>query len=158
MKRGATFLENSLLKARSLFELTGKPVISDDSGLCVKGLDDAPGIYSARYGSPEGGPDLESHERNSFLLSNMKHLKGAAAREAVFVCCMTAILDDYRVYTIQETMEGHITDEPAGCGGFGYDPVFFLEQYGKTVAELGDGEKNKISHRGRAAERLADYL
>ena len=155
---GTTFLENSMLKAQTLFDLTGKPVIADDSGLCVEGLDGGPGIYSARYGSPSGGPDLESPERNRFLLDNMKHLSGPEERKAFFVCCMTAIIDEYRVYTVQETMKGFIADEPYGKGGFGYDPVFFLPQYGKTVAELPDDEKNKISHRGRAAVKLAGLL
>jgi XTP/dITP diphosphohydrolase len=155
---GSTFLENSVLKARTLFELTGKPVIADDSGLCVAGLKGAPGIYSARYGSPEGGPDLESSERNSFLLKNMMHLRGAENREAVFVCCMSAFIDSYRVYTVQETIKGYITEEPYGAGGFGYDPVFYLPEYGKTVAELSDSEKNKISHRGRAAAILGRLL
>ena len=151
---GSTFLENSMLKARTLFDLTGKPVIADDSGLCVDGLDGAPGIYSSRYGSAEGGSELESPKRNAYLLSNMNHLKGAEQRTAAFVCCMSAIIDEYRMYTVQERMSGYIADEPFGAGGFGYDPVFFLPQYGKTVAELDDGEKNRISHRGQAAARL----
>ncbi len=155
---GSTFLENSMLKARTLYELTGKPVIADDSGLCVKGLDGEPGIYSARYGSPEGGPDLESPERNAFLLKNMEGLIGAEQRAATFVCCMSAIINDYRIYTVQETMEGYIAEKPYGAGGFGYDPVFFLPEYNKTVAELPEGEKNKISHRGRAARQLEKLL
>ena len=155
---GKTFLENSMLKARTLYELTGKPVIADDSGLCVEALNDGPGIYSARYGSPEGGPDLESSERNAFLLKNLSGFKGAEQRKAFFVCCMTAIIDEYRVYTVQETMNGSIAEIPYGQGGFGYDPVFFLAEYGKTVAELPENEKNRISHRGRAAERLERLL
>ena len=150
---GSTFLENSMLKAQTLFKLTGKPVIADDSGLCVDGLDGAPGIYSSRYGS-NGGPELESPERNNYLLSNMKALKGAEKRSAAFVCCMSAIIDEYRCYSVQERMRGYITDEPFGAGGFGYDPVFFLPQYNKTVAELSDAEKNAVSHRGQAAARL----
>lgn len=155
---GATFAENSLLKAQTLYKLTGRPVIADDSGLCIEALGGAPGIYSARYGSPEGGPDLESGERNSFLLENLKEFSGPAQRKATFVCCMTAILGDYRIYSVQETMEGRITDVPYGKGGFGYDPVFFLPEKGMTVAELPENEKNKISHRGRAAEKLGRLL
>ncbi len=155
---GSTFLENSILKARTLFELTGQPVIADDSGLCVDGLGGAPGIFSARYGSPADGPDLDSPERNRYLLQNMNHLDGPEARKATFVCCMTAILDEYRVYTVQETMDGYITDKPYGQGGFGYDPVFFLAEHNKTVAELSDREKNTISHRGRAAAALGMLL
>ena len=152
---GETFLENSMLKARTLYSLARKPVIADDSGLCVAGLGGAPGIYSARYGSAEGGPELESGERNNFLLSNMKALTGPEERKAFFVCCMTAILDDYRIYTVQETMNGFIAVEPYGEGGFGYDPVFFLPERGMTVAQLPENEKNMISHRARAASRLA---
>jgi len=155
---GSTFLENSMLKAETLYRIAGKPVIADDSGLCVKGLDGAPGIYSARYGSPENGPDIESQERNTYLLENMAKLSGAAERSATFVCCMSAIINDYRVYTVQETMEGYIADVPYGAGGFGYDPVFYLPKYSKTVAELSDTEKNRISHRGRAAAKLGLLL
>lgn len=154
---GTTFLANSLLKAETLFEIAGRPVIADDSGLCVDGLEGEPGIYSARYGSG-GGPELSSGERNNFLLGRMKHLTTPGERSAHFVCCMSLIIDEYRVYTIQESVDGSITFEPAGCGGFGYDPVFFLPDYGMTVAEIGEDEKNKISHRGRAASRLAKLL
>ncbi|MDC7226863.1 MAG: RdgB/HAM1 family non-canonical purine NTP pyrophosphatase [Spirochaetales bacterium] len=155
---GKTFLENSVLKAQTLFSLAGKPVIADDSGLCVEGLEGAPGIFSARFGSPEHGPDLESPERNTFLLKSMSGVRGPEERTATFVCCMSAILDQYRIYTVQETMKGYIADEPYGKGGFGYDPVFFLPGEGKTVAELSDAEKNLISHRGRAAMRLNNLL
>ncbi|MBI9106623.1 MAG: RdgB/HAM1 family non-canonical purine NTP pyrophosphatase [Spirochaetales bacterium] len=155
---GTTFQANSLLKAETLYKLTGKPVIADDSGLCVESLGGAPGIFSARYGSSAGEPELESGERNRLLLENMKGFRGAAERKAVFVCCMTAILDDYRIYSVQETMEGYIADEPFGAGGFGYDPVFYLPEKKMTVAELPDTEKNRISHRGRAAARLGSLL
>ena len=155
---GSTFLENSLLKARTLYELTGRPVIADDSGLCVNALDGAPGIFSARYGSAGKGEDLEISERNAFLLDNMVQYTDPADRTAFFVCCMSAIIDDYRVYTVQERVEGRITTSPFGEGGFGYDPIFFLPGHNMTVAELPDEEKNKVSHRGRAAARLAILL
>ena len=155
---GSTFLENSMLKARTLFEISGKPVIADDSGLCVAGLDGAPGIYSARYGSKDGEPDLSSEERNRLLLHNMADLKTDDQRAAFFVCCMTAIIDEYRVYTVQETMNGYIARESYGRGGFGYDPVFYLPERGMTVAELPENEKNMISHRGRAAAKLGLLL
>jgi XTP/dITP diphosphohydrolase len=155
---GTTFLENSMLKAQTLYELAGRPVIADDSGLCVEGLDGAPGIFSARYGSPAGGPDLESSERNIFLLNKMASLKGPEERKATFVCCMSAIIDKYRIYTVQETIAGFIAEKPYGAGGFGYDPVLYLPEQLKTVAELTDNEKNKISHRARAALRLGLLL
>lgn len=155
---GKSFLENSLLKAKTLYAITQKPVIADDSGLCVEGLGGEPGIFSSRYGMGSDGIELESEERNQYLLSNMKNLKAQKDRSAAFVCCMSVIIDNYRIYTVQETMQGFIADKPAGCGGFGYDPVFFLPEYSKTVAELDENEKNKISHRGRAAQRLALLL
>jgi XTP/dITP diphosphohydrolase len=155
---GSTFLENSLLKAQTLHDLTGKPVLADDSGLCVEGLGGAPGIFSARYGSTEKGKELESLERNRYLLSSMEHLRENKDRRAFFVCCMTAILGEYRTYIVQETIEGYITHSPSGAGGFGYDPVFFIPEKKRTMAELSEKEKNLISHRGRAASRLAEML
>lgn len=163
-----TFLGNSLGKARALYEalqdtasLEGPKdyaVVADDSGLVIPALDGAPGIYSARYGSDVFGRMLESHERNEYLLRQMK---GITDRQAFFVCCMTMIIDDYRIYTVQETMEGTIIDEETGTGGFGYDPVFYLPDLGKTVAQLSADEKNSISHRGKAGagvERLLQHI
>jgi len=152
---GSTYLANAMLKAESLYDSLQCPVLADDSGINVAALNGAPGIYSARYGSAEKGRNLESEERNLFLLENMK---GAADREAWFTCCMVLILDKYRVFTAQETFHGMITETPGGTGGFGYDPLFFLEEYGKTVAELPGDLKNRISHRGRAGQRIQSIL
>lgn len=154
---GSSFLENSLLKAKTLFKLTGNPVLADDSGLCVDFLNGEPGIYSSRYGM-KNGIELNSSERNAFLLKNMEAARGAKERSAAFVCCMSLILDDYRIFTVQETMKGYISEKPAGGGGFGYDPIFFLPEYNKTVAEISDKQKNSISHRGRAALRIASLI
>jgi XTP/dITP diphosphohydrolase len=166
---GKTFLENALGKAFALFDVlesrggnTSIPktsvlpilsVLSDDSGLMVDGLGGAPGVYSARYGAPEAGPRLSAEERNRYLLSQMEGLKGEE-RKARFVCSMVLILERHRFLTVQETVEGRIIEGPRGTKGFGYDPVFFLDELGKTAAELEEGEKNAISHRGRAAKRL----
>lgn len=152
---GTTFLENSLLKARTLYDLVKRPVLADDSGLCVEALGGAPGVYSARYGAEEGGPNLEAPQRNDLLLSR---LSDAEDRRAFFVCAMVLMLDPYRVFTVQESFPGAIARAPFGGGGFGYDPVFFLEAYGKTVAELPEGEKNRISHRGLAGKRIKTLL
>ncbi len=155
---GTTYLENALIKARVLAESgEGKPVLADDSGLSVPALNGAPGVYSARYGSQEAGRELEAHERNELLLRNMSHLTGDD-RKAFFVCCMVMILDDYRVFTAQETFSGIIADEPSGAGGFGYDPVFHLPRRGCSVAELDAVEKDLISHRGRAGLRIKAVL
>jgi XTP/dITP diphosphohydrolase len=152
---GTTFSDNARGKALALHKLTGKPVLADDSGICVPALDGAPGIYSARYGSRPGEPDLEAPERNALLLRNME---GIEDRRAFFVCAMVLLFDEYRHYTIQETVEGRLTHAPAGAGGFGYDPLFHLEGYGKTMAELPPEEKNRISHRGKAGARMALLL
>lgn len=152
---GNSFLENSLGKAQALYKLIQKPVLADDSGLCVSALNGAPGIYSARYGSKAGEAALSSPERNSYLLRN---LKGVQDRSAFFVCCISLVVDNWRIYTVQETFPGIIAEEAAGCGGFGYDPLFYLPEYGKTVAELAEKEKNKISHRARAARKMAELI
>lgn len=152
---GNTFYENALIKARFLHEKTGKPVLADDSGLCVDALNGEPGIYAARYGSVPGGPKLESADRNRYLLSKMEHTEN---RRAFFVCCMVLVVDPYRVFSVQETVEGYITRQPAGSGGFGYDPVFFVPEAGKTMAELTEDEKNILSHRGRAGRVMLRIL
>jgi XTP/dITP diphosphohydrolase len=85
-------------------------------------------------------------------------MKDITDRQAFFVCCMTLIIDDYRIYTVQETMEGTIIDEETGTGGFGYDPVFYLPALGKTVAQLSSDEKNNISHRGKAGSGIEGLL
>ncbi|MDC7220710.1 MAG: RdgB/HAM1 family non-canonical purine NTP pyrophosphatase [Spirochaetales bacterium] len=148
---GTTYLENALLKARTLSALTDKPVVADDSGISLPALDGAPGIYSARYGSEEAGRMLTAPERNAYLLKNLEDKDDWSA---FFVCSMVLMVSEYRFYTVQETMEGRVTDQDAGEGGFGYDPVFFLEEKGKTVAELSEEEKNLISHRGKAGAKL----
>jgi len=151
---GDTYLENALIKARDLFESSGgRPVLSDDSGLSVPAMKGAPGVYSARYGSDEAGRELESWERNALLIEKMQEFEGSR-RQAFFVCCMALIIDEYRVFTAQETFDGFITHEPSGRGGFGYDPIFYVPELQKTVAELDAGEKDRISHRGRAGVRI----
>lgn len=145
---GSTYLDNALLKAQALYNLSGGlPVLSDDSGISVDALNGAPGVYSARYGLEELGKDLTSEEKNSFLLANMNNEKN---RKAAFICCMVLILDKDRVFTVQESFNGLISTEPYGKGGFGYDPIFYLPEFGKTAAELTDEEKNRVSHRGKA--------
>jgi len=156
---GTTYLENALIKARTLAGSSGgrMPVLADDSGLSVPALEGAPGVYSARYGSEESGRELEATERNQLLLRNMTDFRDRD-REAFFVCCMALILDDFRIFTAQETFGGMIAEEPFGEGGFGYDPIFHLPQRGCTVAELDAEEKDRISHRGRAGLRIKAVL
>jgi XTP/dITP diphosphohydrolase len=155
IENGKTYLDNALIKAHALYKVVQRPVIADDSGISVPALGGAPGVYSARYGSKEGEEPLESPERNSFLLKNMKDISD---RRAFFVCSMVLMLDEYRIYTVQETFSGIIAHEPFGGGGFGYDPLFFLEEYGKTVAQLPADVKNTISHRGKAGNSIKNIM
>jgi XTP/dITP diphosphohydrolase len=134
---GLTFAENALLKARELRKLLNlnEPVIADDSGLCVDGLDGRPGIYSARYGSSQG-KNLTSPQRNSLLLDE---LGSNPKRSARFVCAMILLLEHDRFYLVQETIEGEIVknlEASKGEGGFGYDPIFLVPHLGRTMAEL----------------------
>ncbi len=149
-----TFEGNSLGKARALWSALRRPVLADDSGLCVDALGGAPGVLSARYGSIDGA-ELAASERNALLLSEMEGVSDRACR---FVCCMTLMLDESRFYVAQETCEGVLLAEPRGEGGFGYDPIVFLPEHGLSVAELPMETKNRVSHRGRAAARILALL
>jgi XTP/dITP diphosphohydrolase len=157
---GSTYLENAVKKARALYALVGRPSFADDSGLSVRAMGGAPGVLSARYGSrrdPKTGLEvkLEAAERNAFLLKNME---GQADRACAFVCCLVLVLDEERIFAVQETCPGELLLAPRGEGGFGYDPVVFLPRLGKSVAELTIEEKNRLSHRGRACARMAKIL
>jgi XTP/dITP diphosphohydrolase len=151
---GTTFVENAILKARSIHEAAGAPdglaVLADDSGICVHALDGRPGLYSARYGSPDGGrTELPAAERNRKLLAE---LRGVTDRRAHFVCTIALIMPGDRQIIVQEAWHGLIADQPsAGEHGFGYDPIFYLPEQGCTASELDPSVKNAISHRGRAA-------
>jgi XTP/dITP diphosphohydrolase len=159
---GATFLENALIKARALYRLAaaaGKaaPVIADDSGICVDVLGGRPGIYSSRYGSG-GGNSLSDGERNALLLAE---LGDNPARSGRFVCAMVLLWNEDRFFAVQETLEGELVsslEAARGGGGFGYDPILFIPELGRTVAELSEDEKNRISHRGKAARAIAGVL
>ncbi len=151
---GATFLENSLIKARALLQtVRDVPILADDSGLSIPAFGGAPGIYSARYGNASAGSPLTSTERNECLLQDISHLKGEE-RYAFFVCCLTLMLDEHRFFTSQEILSGFITHSPCGTGGFGYDPIFYLPGRDCSVAELSEEDKDVLSHRGQAARRL----
>lgn len=153
---GATFAENALKKARALYARIGRPSIADDSGLSVRALGGAPGILSARYGSPDGGATkLDSPARNRALLSAMER---AEDRACAFVCCLALVFSEERIFLVQETCPGELLRESRGSGGFGYDPLVWLPDLGKSMAELGVEEKNRVSHRGRACARLMGLL
>jgi len=155
LEDGTTFLENAMKKALALHALTGRPSLADDSGLAVRALGGAPGIYSARYGSEDGSRKLEAAERNAYLLSNME---GKTDRACAFVCCLVLVLSQDRFFAVQESLEGELLRAPRGSGGFGYDPVVFLPGLGRSVAELSAEEKNRLSHRGKASARMAALL
>ncbi len=156
LEDGDSFIANALKKAEALRRLLGRPVLADDSGLAVRGLGGRPGIHSARYGgSPDGSVKLEAGERNAFLL---KECEGLQDRACAFVCCLVLSLSEERFFVVQETLEGELLRSPRGQAGFGYDPIVYVPGYGKSVAELSSAEKNAISHRGRAAQRMAALL
>lgn len=179
-ENGSTFIENSIIKADALWNMVQKPVIADDSGICVDILNGAPGIFSARYAGkndPRGeitGDKKEARERNTLLLEETTLAVAAykkknpqdtrieqELRTCRFVCAMVLYTAKGRFYSVQETLEGSLIDSidfEKGKGGFGYDPVMFLPEYGKTVAELSDAEKNRISHRGKAAKALLQFI
>ena len=150
---GTTFAENAILKARAYAEMSGLLTWSDDSGLEVDALNGRPGVYSARY----GGPGLSPRDRYLLLLDELR----AYPREqwtARFRCVVALALPDGTLHTVDDTLEGMITDQPAGEFGFGYDPIFYLPEYGATLAELAPEIKNQISHRGKASRAAKQLL
>ena len=170
---GSTFYENSLIKAKALYEIVKSPVIADDSGICVDALGGAPGIYSSRYAGPDfmqGKPDgskISQEEQNILLINQLndalknENLPSASyfhgERSCHYTCAMVLYCGSDRLFVAQETFEGILIkdiNEQAGNGGFGYDPIVFLPEYQKTVAQISADEKNAISHRGKAVKAL----
>ena len=152
---GTSFMENALIKARALYDIVHQPVLSDDSGLCVKALGGKPGIHTARYGEEEAGRKLSAEEKYMYLLKNME---GIEDRRATFMCCICLMLDENRIYMIQEDCPGSIALKPEGKEGFGYDPVFYNNEAGNISALLTEDEKNQYSHRGKAARVVRDLI
>ena len=148
---GTTFEENSLIKAKAVLKATGMASLADDSGLMVDALGGEPGIYSARYCE---GSDAD---RINYLLEKMKDIPDEK-RTARFVSAITLMFTDGDIVTAKGTCEGKIAKAPSGKNGFGYDPVFYVEKYGKTFAELSAEQKNLISHRGNALSELQKQL
>lgn len=151
---GASFEENAVIKAKAVSEVVpGAIVLADDSGLQIDYLNGEPGIYSARY----LGEDTSYHVKNANLLAR---LEGVAEekRTARFVCAIAAAMPDGRVDTATGIIEGRIGYEEKGEGGFGYDPIFYVPEFGKTTAELSEDEKNAVSHRGKALRAIRERL
>ncbi len=149
---GDTFEENAHIKARTVFEATGIPTMADDSGLEIDFLDGAPGVYSARYAG-EGASDKERCEK---VLSEM-HGVARELRDARFVCTIYFIYAEDDEYSVRGEVCGYIGDKPVGKNGFGYDPIFMLND-DESMATIGDEEKNKISHRAMAFKKLSEIL
>lgn len=152
-ENGTTFEENAIIKAKAICELTGCLTLADDSGLEVDYLDKAPGVYSARF----MGEDTSYTIKNQAILDKLKGVEGED-RSARFVCAIAAAFPDGTVVTKRATIEGQIALESAGDEGFGYDPIFYVPELGKTTAELSPTEKNEISHRGKALRMMKEEL
>lgn len=150
---GATFEENAVIKATAISKMCGCLVLADDSGLEIDYLNKEPGIYSARY----MGEDTSYDIKNQNLISRLDGVPDEK-RTARFVCAIAAAFPDGRVETRRGTIEGRIAYEPAGENGFGYDPIFYVPEFGKTTAELDPEEKNKVSHRGKALRMIREVL
>jgi XTP/dITP diphosphohydrolase len=150
---GKTFRANAVKKGIAVARFANCPAIADDSGLEVFGLGGAPGVYSARY----AGERADDRRNVNKLLSEMKHLKGEG-REARFVCCIALALPDGRCRTFTGYARGRIGKSPSGSNGFGYDPLFYPEGHGQTFAEMKPGEKDLLSHRGKALKKISIYL
>ena len=150
---GETFEENSLKKAEAIMKATGKLTVADDSGLMVDYLGGAPGVYSARF----AGEECDDEKNNEKLL---KHLEGLPAedRKAKFVSVITLMFPDGNTIVARGEPPGRIIETPTGENGFGYDPLFVPDGLSKTFAQLSDKEKNSISHRARALEKLEEIL
>ncbi len=152
-ENGTTFEENAVIKARAVMERCGEIVMADDSGLEIDYLDGAPGVYSARF----MGEDTSYDIKNSALLEKLRSVP-EEQRSARFVCAVACALPDGRVLTSRGVMEGIIGWEIRGENGFGYDPIFYLPEYGKTSAEISPELKNELSHRGKALREMKRQL
>ena len=146
-ENGKSFAENAEIKARAVWNCT------DDSGLVVDYIGGEPGILSARY----LGEDTSYEIKNQAIIDRLKDAEDGE-RSARFVCNIAGVLPDGRVIHTEATMEGLIAKEPAGCGGFGYDPILYLPEFGKTSAEITMEQKNQISHRGKALSAMKEEL
>lgn len=150
---GESFEANALIKAKAIMELTGDLVLADDSGLEVDYLNGEPGIYSARF----MGEDTSYAVKNQAIIERLSNVPDEE-RTARFVCAIAAAFPDGELVTVRGTMEGRIAYEPKGENGFGYDPIFFLPEYGMTSAEISPEKKNELSHRGKALRLIKEEI
>lgn len=150
---GKTFEENALIKARTIHKLTGALVLADDSGLEVDYLGGEPGVYSARY----MGEDTPYDIKNRSIIDRLDQAEGTK-RSARFVCAIAAVFPDGDEAVTLGTIEGEISREPKGDGGFGYDPIFFVPEFGATAAQLTPEQKNQVSHRAKALNEMKEVI
>lgn len=153
LEDGATFEENAVIKAKAIAAMTKDIVLADDSGLEVDYLNKEPGVYSARY----LGEDTSYDIKNQAILDRLAGVP-KEKRTARFVCAIAAVLPDGRILVTRETIEGYIGEKPAGSNGFGYDPIFYVDEFGCSTAELSEQQKNEISHRGKALCAMKEKL
>ncbi len=151
---GSTFEENSFIKAEAVMKATGLPALADDSGIAVDALNGEPGIYSARYGFD---PSLDDWGRLELLLKNTEQVPDGS-RQAQFVCVITLVTPEGQVIQARGEAHGELLRQPAGEGGFGYDPIFYYPPLGKSFAELSPEEKNQVSHRAQALKLFYEKL
>lgn len=150
---GTTFEENAAIKARAVAAVCGEIVLADDSGLEVDALNKEPGIYSARY----MGEDTPYAVKNANIINRLEGIP-EESRTARFVCAIAAVFPDGKEIITHGEIEGRIDYEEKGENGFGYDPIFYVPEFGRTTAELSDLEKNSISHRGKALRKMKEEL
>ena len=153
IENGSTFEENAIIKARTISDLTGQMVLADDSGLEVDYLHGEPGIYSARY----LGEDTSYDIKNNHIIDLLAGVPDDQ-RTARFVCVIACAFPDGRTITVRGVIEGRIGYEQKGENGFGYDPIFYVPEFGCTTAELSEEQKNAVSHRGKALEKMREIL
>lgn len=151
---GSTFEENSFIKAEAVMKATGLPALADDSGIAVDALNGEPGIYSARYGFDQS---LDDWGRLELLLKNTEQVPDGS-RQAQFVCVITLVTPEGQVIQARGEAYGELLRQPAGEGGFGYDPIFYYPPLGKSFAELSPEEKNQVSHRAQALKLFYEKL
>ncbi len=151
---GSTFEENSFIKAEAVMKATGLPALADDSGIAVDALNGEPGIYSARYGFDQS---LDDWGRLELLLKNTEQVPDSS-RQAQFVCVITLVTPEGQVIQARGEAHGELLRQPAGEGGFGYDPIFYYPPLGKSFAELSPEEKNQVSHRAQALKLFYEKL
>ena len=148
-----SFEGNALIKARTVHELTKEYVMADDSGLCIDALDGAPGIYSARF----CGEDSTYEEKFKKIFEMLKDVP-EEKRTAQFVCAIAVVRPDGTSFTVRGECHGVLHEKPMGENGFGYDPIFYVPEFGMTTAQMSKEQKNMISHRGKALRAMVDKL